>query len=826
MIDSDIRSEGRSSPLPYFVYTGWIVAILLFVTLLVRLQLGDLGWSFTKQLLAVGLTSLIFVINALRWANSETLARWRDNRRARAAAKGRTSPDLATLRVGIEVGTPGKRLFGVEGHPVQAVRSAGAFLADLRARFTFGYGPEGGGGPRSLESKSLRDMVVLAGGAVRYLGRYAGLVGLLVYVLAALCLLLIGHRTFVIVFALLQVAVLQVVLPTSPHISRWWLAVASVVSWALASGMTYTHLGDWLLNGSPSTGLAMAAFVLSFGLVAVELSRPAGTISDIGVTRIAFGIGLVAFSAYAFRTDNFLADWVPIHRAYFADVAQLVKDGHWLLWDVPSLYGFLSILTLAIVPASNGWQALFEVTGVFLVAQACMTFVILRWGRSGWMNAGFAVLLPVSTLLGDNIARYAMSPRLYPQGGMRFIWIVSLIFVAFLMYVWRSDVRRVVALRWTGFAVWLIAVLWSFENAVWATAVWLPFVFLDAVIDPALELSRASIIRRVVVRAWPFVALPALAIAVIDVVYSIRFGAQPDWRAFVEFVGLFASGGVRAVFFVQYLGPAWIIILLLGAAGTTIVAAIHERRWNLLPLLAATWLAVWITASYYAVEPLDMYVVLLFAVLIPAAAIVIFVSRELEQSVPALFARISLIPIAVISIAFAVGEPSRLAAMQLPFTHGWNFDVTQSFVPISGELERLLRRANVSPSDKVLFPNGDFWTEIDQGLIMPFTRSSDGRIVMYHSWLPVSPVGPEMLLNGMPASRRSVYVERFLDQESTAGWYVTYREPARCERLSTRLSTVRAYSSTNFSIALCAIEATFSISGTGTSTGVGVPRTP
>ncbi|HTA37805.1 MAG TPA: hypothetical protein VK760_01955, partial [Candidatus Acidoferrales bacterium] len=494
----------------------------------------------------------------------------------------------------------------------------------------------------------------------------------------------------------------------------------------------------------------------------------------------------------------------PVHRSFFADVSQFVRGGHWMLWDVPSLYGFFSILALAFVPAKDGWQALFELTAVFLVAQATVVFVILRWGRGGWTNTLFALLFPLATIFGDGIARFPVSARLYPQGGMRFFWIVALLFTFFLSYVWRERARRVAALRWLGHGLWFAALLWSLEAGGWATAVWLPYLLLDALTNGTRHGFVATTVR-LVRNFWPVAVLPALGVFFVDLFYKSKLGHAPDWRAYVEYTGLFTSGKVRSVFHVQYLGAGWILLLVLAAVGALGIAAVRERRWDLFRLLAGAWLAVWATASYYALEPLDMYVALLLCVMVPAAAIAIFASREgLRDRATSLLARYSLAPLAVIAIALTFGEPSRIAAMTFPFTPGWNFDVSQNAQPVSGELAALMQRAGIAPGDPVLIPNGAYWTEPQQGLIQPFERTADGRLVLFGAWLPTSPFGPGTLAAALDPDRKSTYVERFLDVSRAGGWYVTYRSKVGCESLSSHLRTVSSVASTNFAVMRCA----------------------
>jgi len=636
------------------------------------------------------------------------------------------------------------------------------------------------------------------------LSTFGGYIGSAVFALVAIAIVIIDHRGFVLAIASFEAAALIALRPQSSRLEKIVIGAVALISWSFAGGMTYTSIGDWLLNGSPTTGLAVLAFVASFMLVAVEFADD-GSIASGGVGRSLAAAALLLFAAFALRSDHLIDEWFLIHRSYFADVAEFVRHGHWLLWDVPSGYGLLSIATIAMLPASNSYQALFELEAAFLIGQGYITFAILRWGRTGWVNAAFSLLFPLAVLFDDNIARFPWGPREYQQGGLRFFFVVCLLFIAFLRYVWRDRPRRTRALLWAGHVIWVISLFWSIEDGLFATGTWLPYLLLDGLTDPGLSTGVGAMARRVVSRFWPLPVLAVSAFGAIEWYYRARLGTTPDWRGYVEFAGLFTSGQVRLVFWVQKLGPAWCAVLALGAIGSVGIAALRQRRFAIVPLLGIAWSATWVTTSYFAVEPIDSYIYLLMAVYAPAAGIAFFASRsELRGDATALVARLSFFPIAVIIIAHLFGESSRLAGAQFPFTRGWSFNVGEDIPVISGEPAALLARAGLKPGDPLVIKQGGYWTELDQGLIMPFARGSDGTIAEYRAWIPVSPIGPQEIFKGLSKARQAVYMDRFLDRTHSGGWYLAYRDPARCEDWSARLATERTLHSINFSLSYCA----------------------
>ena len=623
-----------------------------------------------------------------------------------------------------------------------------------------------------------------------------------VLVVAASALLFVMHRRFVGVVGILEAcAIYALRRPIEPR-AITALLVLGISSWGLSAGLTYTNLGDWLLNSNTSS-LATAAFAFSFGLVLLELCDERFAAGVRSKSRFAVAVVVATiFFAFSFRSDSLLSSWVPYHRSFVVDVAQAVREGHWLLWDIPSIYGFLSILAVASIPAKDAWQGLFTLTSIILFIQSCLIFTLWRWGRNGKLNLAFSILLTLATF-GDGIARYPWSARLYPQGALRFIWVLGFLGAAFFMYVWREKPKRVEALYWGGNVLWLVSLFWAFETAVWATLIWPPYLAVATLTQGA----RQGLLRRMGLRFLPLLVLPPAAIGIIDVVYRSTLGHEPDWFGYFQFTGLFVSGTLHAPFPTNPAGAAWSLVLILGAAGSVGIAAIRRGAWAVTPLLVATWLAVWTTSTYFAVEPFDGHVSLLLPIVVAAAAIITFVSREaLPGDRAALYARLSIAPIATVLIALFIGEPSAFAAMKFPFTPGWTSDTLQYLPPIRGELAALIARAGIQPGSRLLIPNRPLWTEVSQGMLFPVTYAPGIGNVAYRAWAPLSPLGIENPIMTLPKKLRHVYIERFLAEKHLGGWYIEYRGPAVCERISSALRTSRTITSANYSASECTFE--------------------
>jgi hypothetical protein len=173
--------------------------------------------------------------------------------------------------------------------------------------------------------------------------------------------------------------------PLSGHVKRGLvLFVMGFLAWAVALEMlTWERLVAELPPSWPRV-LGGAIALLACCWWAVGRSRPGvgsgGRLLG-GVTAVCL-VGLVAL---AFRTDGLFTPELPtepygtfFHYSWFVGPAEAVRQGGWLLWDVPFHYGFLSTLSLLAVPVPTAWQALYLFNAIGSVLQALFLFFILR----------------------------------------------------------------------------------------------------------------------------------------------------------------------------------------------------------------------------------------------------------------------------------------------------------------------------------------------------------------------------------------------------------------------------------------------------------------
>src|SRR5215218_196359 len=122
------------------------------------------------------------------------------------------------------------------------------------------------------------------------------------------------------------------------------------------------------------------------------------------------------------------------HYSWFVGPAEAVRQGGWLLWDVPFHYGFLNTLSLLALPVSNAWQSLYLVNAIGSALQAAFLFAVLRSVRPtvvGTLVAG-AVSIALVFLLSNWPEDLVPLHHRPSVGPLRYSWCYVLVGVLLL----------------------------------------------------------------------------------------------------------------------------------------------------------------------------------------------------------------------------------------------------------------------------------------------------------------------------------------------------------------------------------------------------------
>ncbi len=443
------------------------------------------------------------------------------------------------------------------------------------------------------------------------------------------------------------------------------------------------------------------------------------------------------------------------HWTCFVGPIELMKMGGKLLWDVPSQYGFLSILTAAALPFESPWQSVYLVAGT---AQFVMGWALFHHlsGKRTWTEvtaAGLLAIVAVFVIPGWILTGSLIFPSV---SALRFLWVVLMIVTLFRIASVEGPSRRVHLYLLN--AIWLIGSLWSFESAYYCSVTLGSFLAAEY-----LSLSRATGRWLGTLRIFlPPCILLAVALGAIEAIYRISFGHRPDWRAFYEHALAF-QGGFGALPIVITGG----LIYFLGILGFLIRGCRSVPGSPAARSVFGMACGAVAAFSYFAGRSHEANILNIFP--IPFAALVFGCLLFRDSGV-----RFSIaVPVALMSpvVFLGIGNREFYVHIRNTWTHQQHHaDVLLPRMPdkVAQVLERL-------PQD-----SGDSVVLVDfQGFAIHPDRNMRSFGVAGHSgasWLPLRPLA---ILLPLSADRIRTYFERWQQIHPKGGWiiYGTLEKP-------------------------------------------------
>jgi hypothetical protein len=552
---------------------------------------------------------------------------------------------------------------------------------------------------------------------------------------------------------------------------RWRFAILAGMTLALwFAWVASAHMmGRWwdprkLLYAGHLWGL-VAALLGAFCLTVVGMIRRSdGPRSG----RRAFdAFALLVFAAAAMRTEQLFpfddaVTYCSVHHwSLFVGPAELVRQGGWLLWDVPSWYGFLSIYAVAAMPVESVWHALYVLDAFLIFLSAALVYAALRRLGDGPGNWVFAAVLTFSSVFFiPGFADRATGPQIWPStGAFRFIWCYALLGLLVFARDRRSRAarRRILV---TGCAAWTCALLWSAESAVFATAVWLPGFLVFA--WHSSRKSRAGRLRAFAVWASAPAALAAAAIGGVEAWYRLRLGNRPDWEAMFETSRAFRSGVMQnAVVPLDPAGPVLWTFLLAVAAAFLCVHAFGRRDLRGLAVSLGAWGCLLGTTSFLVARGNTETFVNLAPIMTGLVAVML---RELRRvaGTGAATVRFSVCTLLVALLWSSIDRADRLAvvargALRLP-----EANVEDRLPRMEPRLVEFLTAAGVRPGDPVALLDS----------VDPLPAWPDAPRARTPSWLPFR---PPIAASCLKRHRIGRYMDRFFAR-TAAGGYLLIRK--------------------------------------------------
>jgi hypothetical protein len=564
--------------------------------------------------------------------------------------------------------------------------------------------------------------------------------------------------------------------------------LALVASWCVAPKLFYW--GDfvpWVAAVPARVVLLLGALTLctlNLGRRSAHERRPRSRLSW-AVDAAALSLILLAST----RVDTLGAP-SPVSTAYLAEFrfhhwgaavgpAELVRQGGWLLWDVPAQYGFLSTLTVAALPFRSTWQAYYALHVALTFLTAGMLYALLRSARTGPTNAAFALVTTVTVaFLITGVPHDQTGPSTHPPlTAFRHIWSFVLLAVLIVAY------RRPAASRWPwlplacGNLAWVLGVLWSAESAVYSSATWLPaYAVLCWDRASAACPREAGRGRLGMALGWRLAAPPvalAGAMAAITTFYRARLGHAPDWPRFLDH--MLSFNGYDWLMDQPHRpdGMVWVLVFALCGLAALALAAVRRGDPKVLALAAGAWGMLWAGGGYFALRAVEVALLNLGTVLVTCLAVaLVLMAREPDLRRVGGPIRAGLIPVLTVLITITFGNGERLPDWGPALRRGYVRSVDRLMAPMDPGLAALLRGAGVRPRDPIQFLDnrGGDWT----GNALPLWPAAGARRPGWYqrAWTPALPF---TLFAPLTADRRAIYMRRFAERRGLGGWLVESR---------------------------------------------------
>lgn len=480
--------------------------------------------------------------------------------------------------------------------------------------------------------------------------------------------------------------------------------------------------------------LCAAALVTNSWLVVSKIS---------GARRWFAFLPYVIFALLAIRCDSLVAPINALHWDYVLGPIRALREGGWLLWDVPSQYGFLNVLIPTLLPIHPVMEAFYCFQAfTFFAASSILyrtLYVVLRvrW----WL----AALLAVSFFFfADPLL---IGPAPYPSmSSVRFLWCYILLAIAATVFFGeRPSIDRFVRY---GTVAWIAGLLWSAESAIYTTV-----IFFTPVLISILRSRRDPLSLRQTPAAKLIgipIVLAASAFCLINLIYLIYLGHEPDWSMYIMYIVSYGSG--FGEIYIPFYGPFGIILLIFASGAAAFVMMQRRAEPGAAYAIAAAFALTWIVSTYYLGRAFPVVITTLFP-LILFAAFVIIRGAAAAYRPPLLAALITpLIALAWVSAFWNADMPGVAPSLVKPSVNAWSH-----FPSVNPELKALLAKTGIEPNTSIVYY--DTWIAMPRADNAPFDRN----------WLP-TPLG--QLEDPIPTDARNRIISRFVMRHRMSGYFI------------------------------------------------------
>jgi hypothetical protein len=443
------------------------------------------------------------------------------------------------------------------------------------------------------------------------------------------------------------------------------------------------------------------------------------------------------------------------HWGCYTGTAELIRQGGYLLWSVPSQYGFLSILSIAFFPVESCWQAFWIIQIIFLVTSSMMVFYILYSFRKTHLNYFLSIIITLcAVFLFPGWVPELWGVNFFPSvGPFRFFWLYVILF--FVVIQCQSNFfKNKEHENYLGSFIWIIGCMWSFESAYYVSCVWFSYLFFSALLD-ADEQGQRRFLRAIGKNLITPVLFLAGTVSILYCFYWIRLSEMPDFYSYAEHALSFKDGfgGIA----ISLKGGFGLLVLLLVFIITEIAAIIgmsgSDRK--RIPFLAALYAGFWAIISYFVGRSHENNISNLMPLIIFIAGSLLLIRKNGKET-SGILLKLMIIQFYTMVVTLTIGNLKGMEIF-LPMIKMENLTIESTLPDVDPDVSAAMRLAGITPKDSIVY--------LDYTLLLP-----DVNKKIYHYWLPVNPA---TIYDPLSKERIKLYIQRFSKQFRSGGYLIS-----------------------------------------------------
>jgi len=467
----------------------------------------------------------------------------------------------------------------------------------------------------------------------------------------------------------------------------------------------------------------------------------------------------ILFFFEAFNTTGFfgkIGGGAFLHWQPLIGPIEMMQQGGYLLWDIPSQYGFLRMIAIYLVPVQDAWQKTYLLNGIMQLAYSLLIFKVI-WQKRGliWYVISIAFTLALVFFMTAHPPTMLNSNSVPTGGAMRFFWLVLMMYV--IVTIRHRDLKNQFFVI---LPIWIAGFLWAIESAVYVTVVLGSFALYHLIYGNNKLKERIKILL-----LFPLSLL--IVVLLISLFYLWRLGNLPDYWTFFEFV-FYAKGGSYFAEPINIFGPIWVPICMLSLMLSQVYE--YKDKYSLFCALAVM-SVIWVIFPYWVAHSMD---VVIFKLMVPTifGFFLLLTLMDEKHRIKQLYL---FSPILIMTLVMIFGTPQTARHIYNTVT---NQDYTLSNT-IDEEVDDMHHIFSmITPEDVPV-------SYVDPGRYMFLQKNKKYRDINTNEFVPLNnkiwlPIYPANLFwEYMPEKRKIEYINRWLFRHPVnTGWVINANENA------------------------------------------------